>query len=360
MSNSIKPLSAASTQAIAFTDLARGQAFEAWFASIASAYNLQRDSLAPASADASFRRYFRVNNDKRESFIIMDAPPEKENCAPFVQVAKLMQEAQLHVPQIQVWDEPQGFMLLTDLGSQTMLEAIEQVSSAELQTVHRWYLEAIEALVKWQAASKPGVLPVYDEALLRREIELYPQWYVGQHLNHTFTVEEMAVWQEMSAKILAHNLTSPNVYVHRDFMPRNLMISSPNPGVLDFQDAVYGPISYDIACLLRDAFLTWPEEFVLDITVRYWQAARAAGLPVHADFGEFYKAVEWMGLQRHLKVLGIFARINYRDGKPKYLGDTPRFISYVLHTTQRYPELLPLGRLVKNLEGIKDKTGYTF
>jgi N-acetylmuramate 1-kinase len=345
---------------IEFATDQRRQAFEAWFATVASVHALRRDSLVPASADASFRRYFRVQSDKGLSHIIMDAPPEKENCAPFVHIAKLMHEAKLHVPQIQAWDEAQGFMLLSDLGQQTMLEAIQQADSSDAQKTLAWYIDAVEALVNWQAASKPGVLPAYDEALLRREIELYPEWYVGQHLRHRFSAEEMAVWQSMSAKIIAHNLASAPVYVHRDFMPRNLMISTPTLGVLDFQDAVYGPISYDIACLMRDAFLSWPEDFVIDITVRYWQAARAAGLPVPADFGEFYKAMEWMGLQRHLKVLGIFARINYRDGKPKYLGDTPRFISYVLHTAQRYPELSPLGRLVKNLEGIKEKSAYTF
>ena len=218
---------------------------------------------------------------------------------------------------------------------------------------------ALEALVAWQQASRPGVLPAYDEALLLRELQLFPDWYLGRHRGVAVEASTRETLDATFRLIIARNLAAPTVYVHRDFMPRNLMMphgSSAQLGVLDFQDAVYGPISYDIASLMRDAFLTWDEDFVLDITIRYWEKARKAGLmdfeDWHSDFGAFYRAVEWMGLQRHLKVAGIFARLTLRDGKPKYLADAPRFINYIRATCARYVQLRPLLKLVEDLEGI--------
>jgi aminoglycoside/choline kinase family phosphotransferase len=193
------------------------------------------------------------------------------------------------------------------------------------------------------------VLPDYDEVLLRREISLFPDWYVARHLGVTLSEMQREKLEGVFRLVLARNLAESRVYVHRDFMPRNLMVAQPNPGILDFQDAVHGPVSYDIACLYRDAFLSWDEELILDGTIRYWEKARAARLPVPADFGDFWGDVEWMGLQRHLKVLGIFARLNYRDGKSAYLADTPRFIGYVRHAVSRYDELAPLGRLLDEI-----------
>jgi aminoglycoside/choline kinase family phosphotransferase len=301
-----------------------------------------------ASADASFRRYFRVDSPQG-SRIIMDAPPEKEDCRPFAQVAKLMAQAHIHAPEVLAWDEANGFMLLTDLGAQTMMQVIDRTHPQANQGL---YLQAVDALIAWQLASKPDVLPPYDEALLRRELELFPEWYLGKHRGIAVEGDVRATLDKAFKHIIERNLAWPSVYVHRDFMPRNLMVENGRLGVLDFQDATYGPITYDIASLMRDAFLSWDEDFCLDITIRYWDQARKAGLPVGDDFGEFYRGVELMGLQRHLKVAGIFARLTLRDGKPHYLADTPRFIGYILSTCSRYRELKPLLRLVEKAEGI--------
>jgi aminoglycoside/choline kinase family phosphotransferase len=308
-----------------------------------------------ASTDASFRRYFRAFLDDGRTYIAMDAPPEREDSRPFVQVAGLMREAGLNAPEVHAQDLDQGFLLLTDLGTVSYLEALRGGRDVE-----RLFGDATTALVRWQVASRPGELPEYDEALLRRELELFPDWYVGRHLGVTLDAGRRSTLDAAFSTILARNLAEPRVYVHRDFMPRNLMVCAPNPGIIDFQDAVHGPISYDIACLYRDAFLSWDEERVLDGTIRYWEKARTAGLPVRADFAEFWRDVEWMGVQRHLKVLGIFARLHYRDGKQGYLEDTPRFMGYVRHAATRYRELGPLASLLDELEGIRPQAGYTF
>jgi N-acetylmuramate 1-kinase len=300
-------------------------------------------SLAPASEDASFRRYFRATLADGRSFIIMDAPPQKEDCRPFVHVARLLHEAGVHAPEIHAADLAQGFLLLSDLGSRIY---IAELATGEPERLMR---DAIDALVRWQLATRPGELPPYDEALLRREMNLFPEWYVGRHLRKELTAAQSQTLEGIFAALVKSALAQPAVYVHRDYMPRNLMVSNPNPGVLDFQDAVIGPISYDIVSLLRDAFISWEEERVLDWCVRYWEKARAARLPVPAEFAEFWRAFEWMGLQRHLKVLGIFARINYRDGKPKYLEDTPRFLGYAQRVAERYRELTPLARLLDEI-----------
>jgi len=385
---------------IAWADPARANAFDRWLAAIAAQHALRAETVRLASADASFRRYFRVDDATGGgSCIIMDAPPAQEDCAPFVKVAGLMLDAGLNAPRVLAWDEALGFMLLSDLGSQTLLDviappaavdAIAQPSPAHFDL----YMDAVDALVRWQLASRPGVLPPYDDALLTRELALFPEWYVARHRGLALDGGLQGKLDGLFAQIRANNLQSlggARVYVHRDFMPRNLiaptLFTSCNTlppqganfprggpsenflvpdqperglGILDFQDAVYGPITYDIASLMRDAFLSWEEDFVLDITVRYWQKARKAALPVGDDFGEFYRAVEWMGLQRHLKVLGIFARLTLRDGKPKYLADTPRFIKYARNTAARYRQLGPLMVLLDQIEGNETRVGYTF
>ncbi|MES1190831.1 MAG: phosphotransferase [Steroidobacter sp.] len=297
----------------------------------------------PASADASFRRYFRITHGLN-TCIAMDAPPDKEDVRPFLHVAALLRSAGVHVPEVIASDITRGYLLLSDLGTQTYLDVLNETSADELFSV------AIDALIRWQLASKPGELPVYDEALLQRELNLFPEWFIGRHLQRDLDEARQQALQQMFSLIIRRNLSQSRVFVHRDYMPRNLMISTPNPGVLDFQDAVYGPISYDVASLFRDAFISWPEERIIDWAAKYWERARHASLPVPGDFGQFYCDLEWMGLQRHLKVLGIFARINYRDGKPRYLADTPRFIAYVRHTVQRYDELRPLLKLFDLLE----------
>ncbi len=340
-------LNASAFKPVVWAEAAREAAFNQWVASIAATQPLHMNTLQLASADASFRRYLRLDSPAGTR-IIMDAPPAKENCRPFVEVAALMAGSGLNVPQVLAWDEPNGFMLLSDLGHQTMMQVIHR---DDPQANLPLYLEAVDTLIAWQLASKPGVLPNYDEALLRRELELFPEWYLAKHRQVAAEGDVRKTLDAAFKVIVEQNLAWPSVYVHRDFMPRNLMAGK-QLGVLDFQDAVYGPITYDIASLMRDAFLTWEEDFVLEVTIRYWQKARAAGLPVGDDFGEFYRGVEWMGLQRHLKVAGIFARLTLRDGKPQYLADTPRFIHYIRATCARYRELKPLLRLIDKVEGI--------
>jgi aminoglycoside/choline kinase family phosphotransferase len=303
-----------------------------------------RFNLTPASADASFRRYWRSTLADGRTYVAMDAPPDQEDCRPFVRIARLLAAAGVHAPQVIAQDLDQGFLLLSDLGSRTYLDALSQANAAAL------FADATEALLRWQLATRSGELPPYDEALLRREMNLFPEWYVGRHLRKELSPAQKERLESVFALLVKSAAAQPVVYVHRDYMPRNLMVCEPNPGVLDFQDAVLGPITYDMVSLVRDAFISWEEERVLDWVVRYWEKARNRRLPVDPDFGEFWRALEWMGLQRHLKVLGIFARINYRDGKPKYLEDTPRFIGYARSVSQRYSELAPLARLLDELE----------
>lgn len=309
-------------------------------------------SFERASEDASFRRYFRIRANGA-TWIAMDAPPEREDCRPFVHVAKLMLDAGLHVPRVLAQDLDRGYLLLSDLGNKTYLKALDERNADAL------FSDAIDALIRWQLASREDVLPPYDEALLTRELELFPEWYLGRHLGMDVQTHR-ALLDRIFAKLIRAARGQPQVYVHRDYMPRNLMVSTPNPGVLDFQDAVHGPITYDVVSLFRDAFLSWPEARVLDWAVRYWERAKKAGLPVNVDFGAFYRDFEWMGLQRHLKVLGIFARIHYRDGKPGYLADTPRFLAYARPVAERYGELRELVGLLDLVEARVPHTAYTF
>ena len=313
----------------------------------------QRFDLAPASSDASFRRYFRVTLDTR-SLIVMDAPPQLENCAPFIHVAQLFGAAGVHVPEILAQDLTQGFLLLSDLGPDTYLAHLNADSADAL------YADANAALIKIQLASKPNQLPPYDAALLMREMRLFPDWYVAKHLQVQLTPNQSAVLENALQLILDQVLAQPTVYVHRDYHARNLMVSAPNPGVLDFQDAVVGPITYDLASLYKDAYIAWDEERLLDWTVRYWQAAKHAHLPVANDFGAFYRDFEWMGMQRHIKVLGIFARLYHRDGKAGYLKDMPLVLGYLRSACERYRALGPMLQLLDELHGSEQTIGYTF
>ena len=365
---SLSPIpSLAPVSEVSWADPVRQGLFNDWIAGIAATQGLLPETLRIASADASFRRYLRVDTVQGDSRIVMDAPPDKENSEPFVRIAALMKDAGLNAPVVLDWHEAHGFMLLSDLGDATMMSAID---AERPQANHGLYIQAVDTLVQWQLASRPGVLPPYDAALLNRELSLFPDWYLGQHKKVQLASKDQETVDKASALIVQRNLAAPSVYVHRDFMPRNLMMPhgtgplSQQLGVLDFQDAVYGPVTYDVASLMRDAFLTWDEDFVLDITIRYWEKARKAGLmdfeDWHSDFGAFYRAVEWMGLQRHLKVAGIFARLTLRDGKPKYLADAPRFIHYIRKACDRYRELGPLLKVIDEIEGTTPQVGFAY
>jgi hypothetical protein len=333
----------------------------AWLRTHADRYGLDVASLAPASSDASFRRYFRLaaNGPHGPTLIAVDAPPP-EKCREFVQVGQLLETAGVHVPRVLEVDLEAGFMLVTDLGTASYLRALTDGERADGHTPRTLMRDALDALIRWQLTSREDVLPPFDEAFLRREMELMPEWFIGRHLNQPVDEKTRGVLDRTFALLVASARAQPQVFMLRDFMPRNLMVASPNPGVLDFQDAVYGPITYDVASLLRDAFLGWDEEFELDCFVYYWERAKKAGLPVDPDFGEFYRQLEWMGLQRHIKVLGLFCRINYRDGKPHYLADLPRFIAYARKVAERYRPLAPFAKLIDQLEGRAADVGYTF
>ncbi|RMQ46287.1 hypothetical protein ALQ04_00719 [Pseudomonas cichorii] len=300
-------------------------------------------TLTAASSDASFRRYFRWEGGDK-TFIVMDAPPPQENCKPFVDIAHLLASSGINVPKIYAEDLTQGFLLLNDLGRQTYLDVIDADNADAL------FDDAIAALLAYQQLPMDAPLPSYDVALLRRELELFPEWYVKRHLGIDMNSTQLAAWQHVSDLLIESALAQPKVLVHRDYMPRNLMISEPNPGVLDFQDAVYGPVTYDITCLFKDAFLSWPQERVTAWLQTYWDKARAVGIPVHDDFAAFARASDLMGVQRHLKVIGIFARICHRDGKPRYLSDVPRFFAYIEAVLSRRPELAELGQLLTSLQ----------
>jgi aminoglycoside/choline kinase family phosphotransferase len=312
-------------------------------------------ALAPASADASFRRYFRATFADGQTRIVMDAPPQHEDCRPFLHIAKLFEDAGTHVPHVYAQDIEQGFLLLSDLGNTTYLQALTAANARGL------YEAATDSLIKIQLASRKNELPPYDEALLLREMRLFPEWYVDKHLNFTLNESQKNKLESVFARIIADNLAQPRVYVHRDYHSRNLMkLEDNNPGILDFQDAVYGPITYDLASLFKDAYVHWEEAEIIDWLVRYWEKARKAGLPVNKDFSEFYRDYEWMGVQRHLKVLGIFARLYHRDGKDGYLKDLPLVMSYLRAACARYADLKPLLILLDEMEARIAKQGYTF
>ncbi len=340
---------------------------------LSSLYPNETFTIAPASADASFRRYFRATFAGGATKVVMDAPPQHEDCKPFLHIGKLFENAGTHVPHVYAQDLTQGFLLLSDLGNTTYLQALQEDGKAA-----QLYGAATDALIKIQLASRENELPPYDEALLRRELNLFPEWYIAKHLGATLTATQSAKLEECFQRILRNNLAQPRVYVHRDYHSRNLMfIEAPllnpppqageeanekinfqsSPGILDFQDAVYGPITYDLASLFKDAYIRWEEEEVMDWLIRYWEKARKAGLPVREDFGEFYRDYELMGVQRHIKVLGIFARLYHRDGKDGYLKDMPLVMDYLRRTCERYIDLKPLLNLLIELEQHAQKSG---
>lgn len=325
----------------------RKNQLETW---LKQALTAQTFTLTTASADASFRRYFRVHLTHafkgHQTLIAMDAPPPQEDCAPFVNVANLFLAAGLNVPEVLQQDLTNGFLLLTDLGDDTYLSTLNPT------TAQKMYADATDALIKLQLASKPDTLPNYDVALLTREMQLFPDWYVAKHLKFELNTEQQTALNNTFEMLNKNILAQGQVYVHRDYHSRNLMVTEENnPGVLDFQDAVYGAITYDLVSLLKDAYIQWEEEQIIDWAVRYWEKARKAGLPVPTDFSEFYRDFEWMGAQRHIKVLGIFARLSYRDGKDGYLKDMPLVLHYLRKVCERYVELRPMLRLLDALEG---------
>ena len=312
-------------------------------------------NLAPASADASFRRYLRATFDDGTSLVVMDAPPTHEDVRPWLHVQRLFRAAGAHVPEVLAEDIERGFLLLSDLGSTTYLTALNDGANSD-----PLYRAAIDTLIDIQRSSQPATLPAYDRSLLKRELDLFPDWYIGRHITIDFSTAERNTLETVFEKILAVNLAEPAVHVHRDYHSRNLMVCGDKPGVIDFQDAVHGPITYDLVSLLKDAYVEWEEEQCLDWLARYWEKARKAGLPVRADFGDFFRDYEWMGVQRHIKVLGIFARLCHRDGKDAYLKDMPLVAKYLRAACARYSELGPLLRLLDKLENRQAQAGYTF
>jgi N-acetylmuramate 1-kinase len=347
---------------ITWADPARAEAFAQWLAPLAQRFALAADSLRPASVDASFRRYFRIACGPKtaSSMIVMDAPPPHEDVRPFVQVAGLIRRAGLHGPQIEACDEALGFVLMSDLGDCLYLDALAEGSAAQADRLMR---DAVAALVHWQVHVDAQALPPYDDTLLQRELALFPQWCVQAEFGVRWTDAQQAQWDRLCRLLVASALDQPRVAVHRDWMPRNLMVADPNPGILDFQDAVRGPATYDIASLLRDAFISWDEEREIDWAARHWERARRAGVfgthRIGDDFGEYWRALEWMALQRHLKILGIFCRLKHRDGKPRYSADLPRFFGYALRTALRYRELGALVPMIEPLAGVELTAAYT-
>jgi aminoglycoside/choline kinase family phosphotransferase len=369
--------------AVSWTDTDRHAAFEAWLTETAPIYRLDPASLRLASADASFRRYLRIDQNAdlcwpspAQSFIVMDAPPSHEDCKPFVSVAALLAAGGVHAPEVLAWNEAQGFMLLSDLGSRTylsVLQALDLASPTGFKLADTLYRDALGALVTLQGIQAEGQVPVYDRVLLRRELDLFPEWYVQRHCGVTLTETQSKQLEKTFELILKTCEDQPMVLVHRDYHSRNLMLGTrpgaetaqgaghgTNPGVLDFQDAVWGPVTYDVVSLLRDAYIEWDEPQQIDWAARYWQQAKKAGVPVQDDFGLFWRDLEWMGLHRHLKVLGIFARLNHRDGKSAYLKDLPLVWRHAHHVAMRYSVLTPLARLLEQLAGVKAEDGYTF
>jgi hypothetical protein len=344
------------TTTVAWPNPQRRADFERWLEPLVAQHGLDPRSLRPASADASFRRYLRLDAADGSTRVVMDAPPPQEDVRPFVDIARRIEAAGLNGPKILAADVEHGFLLLSDLGHTLYLEALADGNAKHADALMR---DAIHALVRWQGKVSPDGLPSYDHALLHRELQLFPDWCVEREFGLTWTDAQRAAWSSIAERLVQRALSQPTVAVHRDWMPRNLMVAQPNPAILDFQDAVRGPITYDVASMLRDAFLSWDEEREIDWAARYWDEARRAGLPVHDDFSLFWRDLEWMGLQRHLKVLGIFCRLKHRDGKPRYAHDLPRFFAYATKVAQRYGELAPLLPLIEPMSGMSSVVAYS-
>jgi len=341
---------------------ARQAAFEQWLAARAGPLQLHLQTLESASVDASFRRYLRVQQGSSGSVIVMDAPPPVEDVRRFLRLARQMHAVGLHGPQVLAADEDSGFVLLSDLGHDLLLPRLQRLQAdgaPAWQEADALMRRVVQALVHWQSTMDAEGWPLYDRALLSREMELFPQWCVGREFAQVWDEVQRQSWERITQRLIDSALDQPVVAVHRDWMPRNLMVCGDRLGILDFQDAVLGPITYDAASMLRDAFISWDEEQEIDWAVRYWQQARATGLPVQDDFGEFWRALEWMGLQRHLKILGLFCRLKHRDGKPHYVQDLPRFFAYATRVALRYRELAPLLPLIQPLSGFALEQRYT-
>jgi aminoglycoside/choline kinase family phosphotransferase len=371
---------------------ARRDLLLAWLEQLPAGLGLQPGTLRPASSDASFRRYFRVDCAPTEpdagprtapgaaqaaapartgSMIVMDAPPAHEDCRPFVRIARLLAGRGVNTPRIVESDLAQGLLLLTDFGDTTYADALRRpgVDAARL------YADALATLVRLQQ-ELPGTpragdaLPAYDAPRLLAEMRLFPEWYVARHLGVTLSASEHEALEGAFARLAEAAQAQAQVLVHRDYHCRNLMWIAPaadtggavaaNPGVLDFQDAVAGPITYDLVSLLRDAYVEWPEEQQIDWAARYWESARAAGLRVPERFDVFWRDLEWMSLQRSLKVLGIFARLCHRDGKPRYLSDLPVVLRHAQRVVERYDAFAALARLFDRVHGRAPVTGFTF
>jgi aminoglycoside/choline kinase family phosphotransferase len=347
---------------IVWPNTIRAQQFQAWLQPLLAQHGLLPESLHLASADASTRRYLRISSQTGASFIVMDAAPESNDVRPFIAIARHMAaDCGLLVPEVIAADTTQGFLLLSDLGNLTYLEALQSASPAEADRLMR---AATQTLLQWQLKGDAARLPVFDESFVRRELQIFVDWCVQREYGRQWS-ETQLKWWEHSCKVLVGNLAEQaQVPMHRDFMPRNLMVcrgidGALRVGVLDFQDAVRGPLGYDLASLLRDAFISWDEEQELDWAIRYWEQARRAGLAVDEDFGEFWRQVEWSGLQRHLKILGLFCRLKHRDGKPAYAEDLPRFFAYAIKVSTRYVQLSPLTHLLQDLQGSMVETSFT-
>lgn len=343
----------------------RLEAAKAWLGGFPE---VQIEGLAPASSDASFRRYFRApvqpgGQWSDSSVILMDAPPDKEPLDAFLLTAQLFESAGVHVPRRLAVHQAEGFLLLSDLGQTPYLKALDP---HQPQAAGQLYREAWQAMVRWQSwglqqDSLADQLPHYSREKLLQEMQLFEDWFVERHHQTSLTAEEKNQLSQLMDWLASSALAQPQVLVHRDFHSRNLMVCpDQNPGVIDFQDAVIGPLSYDLVSLLRDAYLEWDEAQQLDWAIRYWQDAREAGLPIANDFADFWRDFELMGLQRHLKVLGIFARLFHRDGKAQYLQDLPLVMRYTRQAASRYNGCGTLLRLLDRLEQRSAQVGYTF
>ena len=321
------------------TDI-RKAALETWLAGTLAGPPVR---IAPASADASFRRYFRVWHDGR-TYIAMDAPPGREDLGPFIQVAEILAAAGVNVPRVLERDADRGYLLLTDLGSRLYLDALREGDDPD-----RLYGDAITALVRIQsqAPASAGRLPAYDAGRLQQELALFPEWFLSRHLGLRLSASELGVIERAVTRLTEAALAQPQVLVHRDYHSRNLMVCDENPGILDFQDAVRGPATYDIVSLLKDCYISWPRERMLEWLDLYRAAAARAGLQFGSQRTAFIEAFDLMGLQRHLKVLGIFARLWYRDGKPGYLADLPLVLEYTLDATSRSGSMAELGAFLQ-------------
>jgi aminoglycoside/choline kinase family phosphotransferase len=334
------------------TDL-RAQDARDWLTSLAGPEIV---SFLPAPADASFRRYFRVQWASGPSQILMDCPPDREDCRPFLAVCDLLSRAGVKVPEILAADPVRGYLLMSDLGQKTFLETLMPTPDAEIDyaLANDLMTQAFETLLLVQQTPTPDWLPPYDATLLQYELDLFVDWYLVEHLKYELTDADQATLKTIFSGLLDKIARQPTVFTHRDYMVRNLMVpedGDDRPGVIDFQDAVVGPITYDCASLLADAFITFDEELTLDWLIKYREKAQKIGLPVNDDIAAFHRDVETIALQRHLKVIGIFCRLNYRDGKPRYLTELPRFSNYIRRTCERYDEFRVLLPILNRAEG---------